>query len=88
MGVPENVNKNAIPITMPGMVFVTRAMLSITDLSRLLNWLRAVASAAAYATTEPVSAVKMDTRLEFLYTESSLESVNTVFICSVVNCLL
>lgn len=32
-GVPEKVNRNAMPITMPGMVFVTRAMLSMMSFS-------------------------------------------------------
>ena len=45
-GVPEKMNMNAIPMTIPGIVFVTRAMLSITALSLPLSPLLAVARAA------------------------------------------
>ena len=76
-GVPEKVNRNAMPITMPGMVLVTRAMLSMMSLSLWSRLLLAVARAAPYTIREPVRAVRAATRMEFLYTATREESRNT-----------
>ena len=43
---PVKINRNAIPTTIPGMVFVTSAMPSITAFSLLFRPLLAVARAA------------------------------------------
>ena len=45
-GVPVKISRNAIPITMPGIVLVTRAMLSMMPFHLLPSWLLAVARAA------------------------------------------
>ena len=46
MGVPENISIKAMPMTIPGMVLVTRAMLSMMLLPVLDSRLLAVTSAA------------------------------------------
>ena len=66
--VPEKAYRNARPITIPGMVFVTRATLSMIFLSFLFTVLLAVISAEAKAIIVPTTAVATATRMEFTYT--------------------
>ena len=83
---PENVSKNAIPNTIPGIVFVTREILSITFLHFSEILLRAVTNAAPYTTREPKTAVSAATSTEFFTTIISSASWNTETKCSVVKC--
>ena len=67
-GVPVNTKRYARPMTMPGMVFVTRAMLSSTFFNFPLTVLLAVTSAPPYAISVPASAVMSATTTELTYT--------------------
>ena len=69
--VPENVSRNAIPRTIPGIVFVTREILSITFLHFPEILLLAVTYAAPYTIREPQTAVRTATSTEFFTTMRS-----------------
>ena len=69
--VPENVSRNAIPRTIPGIVFVTREILSITFLHFPEILLLAVTNAAPYTIREPQTAVRTATSTEFFTTMRS-----------------
>ena len=75
--VPEKVSRNAIPSTMPGMVLVTSATLSITFLHLDDILLLAGTSAAPYTTSDPSNAVSTAVTMEFLTTIESAVSSNT-----------
>lgn len=63
--VPENVSRNAIPRTIPGIVFVTREILDyFLHFPEIL--LLAVTNAAPYTIREPQTAVRTATSTEFL----------------------
>ena len=68
-------------MTIPGIVLVTSAILSITAFFLSPKLLLAVPSAAPYTTRDPIRAVRPAVRREFLYTVKREESHSTADTC-------
>ena len=76
-GVPEKVNRNAMPITMPGMVLVTRAMLSMDVLKPLVQAASGSCKGCPVHNQGAGQGGQGRNQDEFLYTATREESRNT-----------